>query len=68
MRNVPILINARDAGRLLDMILSRATRLAKCGSLPSVLLPDGEYRFRPADLEAWCEEHRYPSSKTERQE
>lgn len=59
-RQDPILIDARTAGRLLDMIPARVARLAKRGLLPSVVLPDGEYRYLPADLREWAESHRQP--------
>ena len=57
----PILIDARDAGRLLDMLPARVTRFAKRGLLPCVALPDGELRFLPADLRDWAEQHRRPA-------
>ena len=47
MQDSPLLIDAREAGRLLDMLPARVTRLAKRGALPCVLLPDGEIRFLP---------------------
>ena len=53
--NRPILIDAREAGRLLDMLPARVTRFAKQGVIPSVVLPDKEVRFRPSDLEAWVD-------------
>ena len=56
----PILIDAREAGRLLDMLPARVSRLAKRGNLPCVLLPDGEYRFLPDDLREWVQDFRRP--------
>lgn len=58
----PFLIDAREAGRLLDMLPARVTRLAKRGLLPRVVLPDGEVRYSPDDLKAWIENHRHPVS------
>lgn len=57
---MPILIDAIEAGRLLDMSPARVTRLAKRGDLPHVALPDGEIRFLPQDLRDWAEAHRRP--------
>ena len=62
MRDAPLLIDARDAGELLDMPPARVTRLAKRGLLPCIALPDGEFRYLADDLRAWVEEHRRPSS------
>ena len=62
----PLLIDAREAGRLLDMLPARVTRLAKRGLLPCVVLPDGESRFLADDLRSWIETHRQPvASPTE---
>jgi len=58
----PLLIDSREAGKLLQMLPNRVTRLAKRGELPCVLLPDGEYRYRTADLLAWIKEHRRPAT------
>ena len=56
----PILIDAQEAGRLLDMLPGRVARLGKRSSLPCVILPDGEYRYLPADLREWVRKHRRP--------
>ena len=61
MQNAPLLIDAREAGRLLDMLPARVTRLAKRGDLPCVMLPDGEARFSPDDLRDWVDQHRLPA-------
>lgn len=53
----PLLLDHIDAGKLLVMPAARVKRLAKRGEIPSVRLPDGEVRFRRADLERWVEEH-----------
>ena len=58
MKTTPLLINAHEAGRLLQMLTARVVRLAKHGELPCVVLPDGEYRFQVSDLEVWVAEHR----------
>lgn len=60
METTPILIDAREAGRLLDMLPARVTRLAKRGDLPCVILPDAEPRFMVDDLRAWVAIHRRP--------
>jgi hypothetical protein len=62
MQITPLLIDAFDAGRLLDMLPARVTRLAKRGIIPCVELPDGELRFLPEDLRAWVNEHRRPAT------
>jgi predicted site-specific integrase-resolvase len=54
----PLLIDAREAGQLLNMLPSRVTRLAKRGVLPCVVLPDGELRYSEDDLRSWIEEYR----------
>ncbi len=51
----PLLIDAREAGRLLDMLPARVTRFAKQGVIPSVTLPDKEVRFRVGDLQTWVD-------------
>lgn len=58
MQTQPLLIDAREAGRLLDMLPARVTRLAKRGLLTCVVLPDGELRFLADDLRSWIEAHR----------
>lgn len=65
MRNAPLLIDAREAGRLLDMLPARVTRLAKRGDLPCVMLPDGEPRFLEDDLRDWVDQHRRPATVAE---
>ena len=45
MKTTPLLIDAHQAGRLLNMLPARAKRLAKRGELPCVILPDGDVRF-----------------------
>ena len=62
MQHSPLLIDAHEAGRLLDMPPARVTRLAKRGELPSVVLPDGEYRYLASDLEKWIKEFRRPAT------
>ena len=62
MRDAPLLIDAIEAGRLLDMLPARVARMAKRGDLPCVTLPDGELRYRMDDLRAWVEEHRRPTA------
>ena len=41
----PILVDASEAGRLLDMLPGRVSRLAKRREIPCVILPDGERRY-----------------------
>jgi hypothetical protein len=66
MDATPILIDSREAGRLLDMLPSRVTRLANRGDLPCVKLPDGEVRFTADDLRQWVELHRQPAREAAR--
>jgi hypothetical protein len=47
-----------EAARILRMPRLRLLRLAKAGDVPSIRLPDGEYRFVQADLWAWVEGHK----------
>jgi len=45
------LLMPRELDRILRYPRGRSLRLAKLGKIPCVRLPDGEVRFRPADLE-----------------
>ncbi|NLE61004.1 MAG: hypothetical protein GX616_21875 [Planctomycetes bacterium] len=45
------LLTARDVDRILIYPAGRARRLAQEGKLPAVTLPDGQLRFRRADIE-----------------
>jgi hypothetical protein len=56
--NEPILIDADEAGRLLDMLPRLVARFAKQGLLPYVALPDRQLRFLPNDLREWAEQCR----------
>jgi len=56
------LLSADDAARLLDLTPRAVARLAKRGTIPCVVLPDGEPRFVRTDLAAWVDSLR----KTER--
>ena len=49
-----ILLTGLEAAFLLRIPRSRLVRLARAGTVPHVLLPDGQIRFRRADLEAWA--------------
>ena len=60
-----ILIDARTAGRLLDMLPARVKRLAKRGEMPSIILPDGEVRFSEDDLRDWVTNYRQPANGVE---
>ncbi len=46
------LLTAMEVEKLLAYPQGRAARLARAGLLPSIVLPDGELRFRQADIEA----------------
>lgn len=61
----PLLIDAREAGKLLGMPWYRVTRLARQGSLPHVLMPNDEPRFSADELRAWVEKHRLPAPDAE---
>ena len=56
-----ILLDADEAATQLRMLRTRLTRLAKAGKVPSILLPDGEVRFRRADLVEWVSQYRRPT-------
>ena len=66
MDATPLLIDSREAGRLLDMLPARVTRLANRGALPCVKLPDGELRFSADDLRQWVDAHRQPATEVAR--
>jgi hypothetical protein len=46
------LLKPKEVDILLRYPAGRATRLAKRGLLPYILLPDGSIRFRQGDIEA----------------
>jgi len=54
------LLTDGEAADLLRILPSRLGRLVKSGSIPFVLLPDGEPRFVAEDLWAWVERHKVP--------
>ena len=64
MNTTRLLIDG-EAARLLRMPLKRLARLAKAGSVPYVMLPDGDLRFDPDDLRRWVGEHKVPADSTE---
>ena len=49
------LLTSSEVDAILRYRPGRARRLAKAGQLPSVVLPDGEIRFREADIAALLE-------------
>lgn len=55
-----ILLDATEAGAQLRMPRARLTRLARKGEVPSIVLPDGEIRFRRTDLVEWVAQYRSP--------
>lgn len=55
------LLNDSEAAERLRMLPGRLVRLARKGLVPHVLLPDGELRFDPRDLDAWVEAHKRPA-------
>jgi hypothetical protein len=63
MQTTPLLIDARKAAQLLDMLPARVVRLARRAEIPCVVLPDGEIRYLADDLKARVEEHRQPVVK-----
>lgn len=54
------LLTAREVERMLRYSPGRATRLAKAGKLPYLILPDGEVRFNKTEIERLL----YPSDCT----
>ncbi|MBN2294910.1 MAG: hypothetical protein JXM70_20955 [Pirellulales bacterium] len=58
-----ILLTDYEAAPLVKMTSRRLSRLAKQGKAPCVILPDGEIRFREADLTAWVEQHLQPAKE-----
>ena len=51
-RGMTTLLTPTDVDRLLALRPGESARLAKRGKLPALVLPNGEYRFRPQDIEA----------------
>jgi len=66
MQTQPLLIDACEAGRLLNLLPARVTRLAKRGVIPCVKLPDDEIRYLADDLREWVREHRQPAEEAAR--
>lgn len=58
-----LLISAHEAAELLSLPTARLKRLAKRQEVPHVMLPDGEIRFRPTDLEDWVGRHTIPKKE-----
>ena len=56
------LLTTAEAAQRLAVLPARLLRWAKAGRVPCVVLPDGEPRFSPADLDAWIATHRKPVS------
>jgi excisionase family DNA binding protein len=56
-----ILLTDSEAATLLRILRTRLLRLARRGEVPHVLLPDGEIRFRRADLVAWVANYCRPA-------
>ena len=46
------LLTAREVERMLRYSAGQATRLAKAGRLPYLILPDGQIRFDEAEIKA----------------
>lgn len=57
-----ILLTDTEASDAVRMLRARLVRLARAGKVPCVLLPDGEVRFRRADLENWVAQHEQPAN------
>ena len=53
------LLTDGEAANLVRMLPTRLLKLAKAGVVPSVTLPDGEYRFLESDLWDWIASHRH---------
>jgi excisionase family DNA binding protein len=51
-----ILLSVREAAALLSVTRLRLLRWARSGYVPSVVLPDCEFRFLRSDLEKWASE------------
>jgi excisionase family DNA binding protein len=60
-----ILLSGSEAATLLRILRARLLRLARRGEVPHILLPDGEIRFRRADLVAWVATYERPADQTE---
>ena len=55
------LLTVAEAAERLAVLPARLQRWAKASRVPSVILPDGEVRFSPADLDVLIAEHRRSS-------
>lgn len=52
------LLSVHEAADRLCMLPARLGRLAKALAVPHIVLPDGEIRFDPGDLDDWVELHK----------
>ena len=60
-----LLITGFEAALMLGMSRTRLVRIARRGEVPHVVLPDGEIRFRRADLVEWVASYRRPARPPE---
>jgi len=58
MSTTQTLLTKRQAAEILQVTSGQIIRMANCGNVPSVLLPNGERRFIEADLWRWIESQR----------
>lgn len=54
------LLTKHEAAEALRLTPGQVSRLAHRGELPSVILPNKEVRFDPADISAWIESRKSP--------
>lgn len=49
------LLTAREVAEDLALVPETVLAWAREGKLPRIVLPSGQIRFRPADMDAWLE-------------
>ena len=52
-----VLLKPAEVNLLFRYPIGRATKLAKAGLIPHLILPDGEIRFDEAEIEALLKHH-----------
>ncbi|NLF07271.1 MAG: helix-turn-helix domain-containing protein [Pirellulaceae bacterium] len=61
MNTPQTLLDADDAAKILLLSARRVRTLVRDGHLPHIVLPGGEIRFDPRDLESWVVAHKQES-------
>ena len=63
MNTPQTLLDADDAAKILLLSARRVRTLVRDGHLPHIVLPGGEIRFDPRDIERWVDSHKQESKE-----